>query len=430
MRLALLLLLILSLLPASAPAQSGSASFRSKEQLDEAGKSLRRAVTAWQNAERQSLPAQWAPLLLPPGGRADFGGGVSLLLVRVRDAEELEATVLVTSPDGADTKDLAAQAPAQLGPLEAQVMAWPHENAGRALLLVRRAGDPPPLADPAGKPASPKIEGDSATGILTVTSNDAEELRFARTVLDALAAGEAPEAASRKAFAAVPPRSRPARLADASYEPAPRLAAESDFDGGEDEGYFGAGVTLRAVSGTSEAIRELESTLRYNSEGRRGQPPTRVKTGPDGAEVVVGGPEDQFSGRLKVLEANGEVNATNESYTYVPLDRSRASMVISDGTRTWDVLLRARPAGGDAAEVEIDLIDRTGAAGKAATRTRARVRDGQSILISKLESSRREEYRSAPPLLGDLPWIGGVIGGSGRNDSTATTALFATIDLQ
>ncbi len=59
--------------------------------------------------------------------------------------------------------------------------------------------------------------------------------------------------------------------------------------------------------------------------------------------------------------------------------------------------------------------------------TRVRVRDGATVPLARSATSITRESRSGPPIVGDIPFAGPLIGSSSRSSHQSDYALFATV---
>ncbi len=425
---ALVLIASLVALLAQAPLFAGEKvySFRSVEAMDNAGRDLRRAVSAWQDASG-GVSTNWMPVEISPATRVALGGGLTLLYVdALRVDGKSAARLLLLAGESAPTKVVAEGETAELGPVEVQVVTVSATSRGRTILLVRRAGEVPVLVENPGKRAWPKLNGDTETRRLTVVSNHEEELRFVEAFMSRLMEGQSAREAAGTAFKLVPPLApRPAAADTADWTPG---GSADDYAGGADDGNWAGAVrvTLRSVVGDESAVRELSSSVGYNSEGRTDRPRVTASGGAGGTEVTVGDANDRFSGKIRALEAEGRINVTNETNALIELG-SDTRMAIDGGGRTFDVILGTRNAGRQVL-LDVDLIERNAGTAGQRRRQRIRVSDGSTVQIAGFTQTRNSTSSSQTPVLGGIPWLGSIFKGERRESGNLSMALFATVE--
>ncbi len=408
------------------PAGEKSYAFRSVEAMDAAGRDLRRAVSAWQDANG-GVSTNWMPVEISPASRVALGGGLTLLYVEALRVEgKSAARLLLLAGSEAPTRVVREGETATLGPVEVQVVTVSATSRGRTILLVRRAGEPPVLADNPGRRTWPKLTGDAESRRLTVVTNNDEELRFVDAFMARLMEGQPAKEASSTAFKLVPPLSpKPTQVEDAGWTPGG--TGGEDSPGGSDGDWGGAvRVTLRSVVGDESAVRELSSSVGYNSEGRTGKPAVTASGGAGGTEVTVGGPADRFSGKIRALEAEGRLHVTNESNALIELG-SDTRMAIEGGGRTFDVILGTQNAGRGVI-LDVDLIERNAGTAGQRRRQRIRVTDGSTVQLAGFTQTRNSTTTGQTPVLGGIPWLGSIFKGERRESENLSMALFATVE--
>jgi hypothetical protein len=200
----------------------------------------------------------------------------------------------------------------------------------------------------------------------------------------------------------------------------------------ESAGFHTAIVTLNLVRGSSDALRELSTSGSYDSAGRASpNPRVRARTEGSGATTVrVGERGDRFQGQLRALERSGSVRVESSTFLRVPLDGEGASsFAFGDHNSGQSGVLRARRLGSDMVELIVD--SRSGDwSSLGSVSTRVRVRDGSTVPLARSATTITRESRSGPPLIGDIPYAGPLIGSSSRSSHQSDYALFATVVME
>lgn len=418
-----LIALLVLLLPLWTGAADFQMRFDSAEGMDRAGRDLRRAVTAWQLAGRSALSHEWQTLNLAEQETAQLDGGLRLLLVQRTRIEEKAALrlLLVDAATGAETADVAEGAAHDFAAVSVQAVKI-GSGAERALLLVRRRGEAALLTDAPASGGSPTITGTDATRILMVSSSDPAELEFCRRFLFHRNGGKTAEDAAREARREVPPPSRTVSVEDSRHRP------RDPWEEAAAGAWHSATITIHSLLGEDAALKELESSWSYtNQRPMNPDPRVRIEGGGDGATVDIGSPGDAVQARIRAAEKTGRVRMEGQTLARV-MAGERTRLYINRGGEQVALDVGATRAG-NAVLLDVDMADRGRGSGSS-TSTRLRVRPGQTVTLSKFESSREESFRSGPPLLPDLPFIGGIFGNSRDASYSVQSAVYVTVEVE
>lgn len=391
---------------------------------DAAGQALRRAVTAYEAALAQPLPADWTRVSLRANGSANFGQGAILVL---RTGGSVAPGLLFVDSAGPHNGTLSVGERQRLGSLEVIVLSAPRSGAG-AELLVRSAGGVAPLL------ASDTSIPPGSTTAITVFDSPREVVvetpspqiaAFSKEFLRQLNNGLSAEEAARRAREASPP----ARLAVSDPLRTDYTDPRNFFDADDPDLPSAAAVTLHLVRGDSAALRELESSLSYDSAGRVPEEPrVRGGSGPRGGTVEVGSPGDRFRGRMRLYEASGKLQVESETLLRVPLG-GRSLMTIMGPGGQMSAWMEARPRGRNAVDLAMDQ-EQGDWSFLGSVSTQVRVRDGQTITLAKNTYRRETSQRGNVPILGDIPWVGPIFTNERSTSESYSYALYATVEIQ
>jgi hypothetical protein len=435
-----LIVMVALLLPGITGAQGHRASVKvpSGMDIDGLGMDARRALNAWELAAQSPLPSEWTMLSLAPGETVRVARDVFVLVVESNgDTPKL----LVVGPEGPQDVVLTRGEPVAVGPIE--VLMTNHMPAlHRTEVLVRGAGSASQLfADSAGTiVSSTRISAvDGQPARMIVEGTDERSVMFVKAYLEERLRGQSREGAAVQARRDVPPRPDGAievggivgraTTLDGLYRDPVNMRLPPDFDAA---GYHTAIVTLNLVQGSSDALRELSTSGSYDSAGRASpNPRVRARTEGSGATTVrVGERGDRFQGQLRALERSGSVRVESSAFLRVPLDGLGASsFAFGDQQSGQSGALRARRVGSDMVELIVDSQSGDWSS-IGAVSTRVRVRDGSTVPLARSATTITRESRSGPPLIGDIPYAGPLIGSSSRSSHQSDYALFATVVME
>lgn len=394
--------------------------------MDAAGRGLRQAVTAYEQALESGLPMSYTRLTLERGETLRLGGNTFIVLLDGGD--DRGAPVLLVTDDGPIRVDTVAAREVEAGPVKL-IFLMGSRKGSFADFLVRGARDEAPMLANATNPDSKVlITGDPATRTMRIAAGDEQIVDFARQYLAEVNKGRSAEEAARVARMAVPPSrellTRPTRGAAGGY-----TDPKNFFSPSTDDLPYAAAVTLQLVRGDSSSINELASSWAYDSSRPANpNPPVRVEGGGQGLDVDYGRPGDRFNAKLRAMEASGRVNVDSETFVRVPIG-GYSDFSLQGGASMMSARMEARRAGRSAVMLEID--NRTGDWGfLGAVATRVRMRDGQTITLAKNSYSRTTEQSSGVPLARDIPFVGPVFGQERRTSDRSSFALFATLSLE
>lgn len=385
--------------------------------LDPFGAALRRAVNAYEQAERAELPQAWKRLRLREGESRQLNTDN---LVRLMPAEGIDVVLLATSPDGPQSARFQPGVEQRVADVIAILV---DARGDEAEFLVRGAYYAPFLRD-----AEP--DGGTSVRIVGIEAPPALEIEAPRRAIEAFGAeflasmksGKTADEAAETAWMLYPPQSRIPETLSAFDAP---VAADV-----EDEvaaPYTAAFVTLRVVRGEDSSLRALSSEWSVSSDGA---PAEGVSASHDagGTTVGVGSPGDAFSARLRALQRDSRVNVESETFARVELgDRVLFSFAGPRGMAA--AYLRARPSGPNRVELTIDQTSGDWSF-LGSVSTRIVMRDGQTTTLARSSYSRTSSSTSGPPIVGGIPYGGPLAGNSSSSRQSTSYALFATLELQ
>lgn len=389
---------------------------------DEAAPLLRQAVNGWEALQQSALGPTWQQMDLTLGQSLKLGqnrflivtpsaeGGLELLLV----GEELVRT------------PLPANQQVQAGPVKALLLST---SGSRANMMLAMAEAPPYLI-PGESSASPtRITALDDPPRIAVNTPEPQLLLFAERFLQQLDAGAPAAISAEVARTAFPPL---ARSVGASQTP--QISTYTDptnFNQPVEPARMAASanVTLRVIRGEREAVNELRSALSYDSAGGSASDPrVRVDTGGGGAAVIVGSAGDRWQAALRIAESEGNINIEDEAFVRVALGNS-SRFNLSGLGREMSARVGAERVGRDAARLRID--DTRGDWTRlGSVQTVANIRHGQTVLLARNSTQRREESSNGVPILRDIPYVGPVFGSSRRRSESLEYALFVTVELE
>ena len=397
--------------------------------IDEAGRSLRQAINAYEAALVDPAPTAWTRVRLTSGQNFALGKDKFLMLLGPsrRSPDFRIMYVDQNGPQTAELGDLGEEV--TVGPL--RVLPLILSSSGEtAEVMIKSAEAPGVLQELAPGTSSTKIRGlDRPTKRIVVESPNGNILDFSQRFLQEFNRGRSAEQAARLAQEHVPPiRFVPNRgaMTEQGYTDPVNFAMDED-----NEVPFGAGVTLHLVRADSETLNQLSSELAYDSSGRdnRRDPRVQGSTGEEGGEVIIGNPGDRFRARLRVLERESKADIEGETYVRVPFDEEGSLFEIAGGGRTLSAIMTARRVGQRGVNLRLD--NQQGDWGFLGNlRTAVRINDGQTVLLARNNYSREETQESQVPILGDIPYLGPIFGSESRRTVGSNYALFATMELQ
>lgn len=425
----LCVLAMLLALAVSAAAQPGSAVLRlgSGIDLDDAGRALRQAVTAWEQAASGPAPGVWTTYELSPHRSVQLGTDLHLMLMGV---EANGARVMVVDADGPHQTTLSVGQEATLGALRVIAIAS-DSRRDSARVMIRSVESAPRLLDPpAGNRSPTRIHGYENPNRLVVEAPDGRTAEFCRAFVEQYnRTGDARRAADA-AWEAVPPPSRPGRSAALGDG-----GARGHEGGLHDLSDVAASlphtavVTLRVVRGESSALRTLTGEVAYDSTGTGTRNPRVTGTaGADGGTVTVGSQGDRVRARLHALEREGRVNVESENLVRVPVG-GRSSFRLHGSGGSVSGTVTARRAGRDAVELAVNQSSGD-ASFLGSVSTTGRFTDGQSRVLAQRTASRTASVQSGPPIVGQIPYAGPMIGSSASSREESSYVLIATVQLE
>ncbi|MBI5153668.1 hypothetical protein HZA57_00390 [Candidatus Poribacteria bacterium] len=387
--------------------------------LDEAGASLREAVTAYEAAVSSALPESWTPLELEKGRDQPLNGGSAFVLKQSRDGE---AEIVLTNHDGARGGTFRTGVEMELGPVRVILLGC---AAGGPAEILYRAKEPAALlqAPEEDNTSETEIEGHERDHTIVVTSPSPDVAEFSRLFLAGLNNGLKPGDAAFMAREKVPPGVVRATAGGASRS---YVDPVNMFD--DREPATSALVTLHLVRGDSSSIKALSGSGSYQSDGRTpDRPRVQASGGGAGASVTLGSPGDRFQGRLDALEASGKVHTESSTFLRVPLG-GEGNLRIAGPSGTLDAWIHARPRG-RMVELAIDQLSGDWSfLGAVATTVQAR--DGQSVMLAQNTFERSSSASSGVPILGGVPYVGSLFRNEVHTSESGTYALFATLELE
>lgn len=387
--------------------------------LDPFGSTLRKAINAYEQAERAELPQAWTRLRLVEGETRQLNTDN---LIKLLPPEGVDTAIMATSPEGPVTELFQPGVERRVADL---IVILVDARGSEAEVLVRGAYYAPFLRDAeADGGTSVRIVGVEAPPALEVEAPRRAMEAFAEVVVAELKQGRTAEQAAEAAWMLYPPQSRLTESSAASMAAgagsSPREVRPVAAD------YTAAFVTLRVVRGEDASLRALASQWSVSSDGS----PTEgvsASHGAGGTTVGVGSPGDAFNARLRALQRDSQVSVESETFARVELgDRVRFSFNGPNGMAA--AYLRARPVGN---RVEL-TIDQTSGDWSflGGVSTRVTMRDGQTVTLAKSTYSRTSTSSSGPPIIGGIPYVGGLAGNSSSSRQNSSYALFATMELQ
>ena len=389
--------------------------------LDETGKRLRAAVTAWEAVLNDPRPTAWTRVMLAPGETAPLGGENFLLML---PQTEGRTRVVVIGAGG--TKEATLEQGREVAAGDYQIILLSTGGtAGRIEVMLRTtAATPAPVST---LPSAVKISGNEKPRELIITSDVPNATEFAAKFLQEIAIGQPPEAAAATARTLFPPvRSGPARTAPTPTR-SPYVDPANMFDE-VDDGPFGVLVTLHLVRADRETLNTLSNDIKFDSSGTFNRSPrVGAETGGQGADVRVGSPGDMFRIHLKTLESSGKADTESSTVVNVAFGDS-ADFSLSSGGRNLNAELYAVRRGNRA---ELQIRNRTGDWDLVgAVSTRIRLADGGTIMVARNNYTRSSSQQSGVPILGQVPYIGPAFGSSSKATESLDYALFATAEFQ
>ncbi|MCB2153283.1 hypothetical protein KQI84_00225 [bacterium] len=389
--------------------------------LDEAGRSLRMAINAYEEALKSPLPDAWSRLSMRPDESLSFGKGLFLLAIR---AGAQDATLMFIDEEGPHRADLASGNQVALGTIDV-ILVTTREDASIEILFRRHDRVPPLQPTKPGEKSPTRISGVVSPPEIIVQSPSPQTAAFAEAFLleynrtqDAMAAAEKAREAVPIAFEATPHE-----LIDGGHgDPYESIQAY------EDQQPLSALVTLHLVRGEASALKALSTKVTYRSDGSSPDDPSvRVSGGGRGLGVGVGNAGDRFRGRLRALESEGQVQSQSETFVRVPLGGE--SLLRLDGPSGYlEAWVSARPSGRG---VLLDLDQRSGNwSFLGGVSTSVRIRDGETVTLARNISTRTTSSSSGPPIVGGIPYVGPLLGSSSRTSRESSYALYATVELE
>jgi hypothetical protein len=385
---------------------------------DVAGATLRRAFNRFEQAEAEGLPQSWTIVALDQGALFDVGGDHRLLLLKTNRSS---ATILCLTGSRSETVTLTPGPSEPVGELTLTLI-----DAGfsEARLAVRAAELSPAFRDePPARLTRVRIEAVGPQS-LTVTSDTTQHLLFAGQFLKQWRGGLVPEEALRDAWTNHPPQ-RPSLLA--ARPAADRYTDRANILDPEDDSMGDVLVTLTSALVASSAMNQIMTSLEYRSDGYDNpNPPVSARGGDDGLDVTYGRPGDRFQATLHALEREGKIKSRSEAAVRIPMNGYGTFNYSSgSGYATGEVQARYR---GKRIALDFDFDSGDGA-NQGGQSSRIMLRDGQTALVSRFQSSREESFQSGPPLVTGIPWLGPFFGNSRNSSDKYDWALFATVDV-
>lgn len=429
MRLSGLLIALVMLLGAgSAPAAEARVRLASGIALDDAGRDLRRAITAYETAQRRGLPEAWSLVQLERNRSLRFGDRGLFVLVSVEDDEAM--LIVSAGEEGASQAVLRRGLEGDAGPVQV-ILVSTEKARGRAQVLMR-AKEPGPLlvTGPPSWESRVRLTGFENPNEMVIVAPDDRTVRFGRAFLEAYNMGASAEEAARAARENVPPVAEFARAGAAEAGGrAVRPVAEPEDDFDSDWIPQNARITLRSVRGEASALRELSGAVSYDSAGRS---PDDVavggRAGEAGGTVSVGRPGDRFQAALRALERQGQARVESENFMRVPIGGS-SHFSFSGPAGGVGGRFTVIPRGRERVEVLIDQS--TGDWGHYGfVQTRAIFRDGQTLPLAQNLSERTTSSRSGAPIFSQIPYVGPLFGSSTETSVSSSYALYATVELE
>jgi hypothetical protein len=403
------LILVMTMLAAGVSAETATIRVPSAVPMDKAGQTLRRAFNGYERALIVGLPQAWSQVSLPQGAVVEIDADHRLLLAK---ATAREAEVLHLHGAESTTLKLVPGATLEAGELS---LVLTSTNSTSVRLMVRATRLTPAFQDarPAG---GSRVAIDNFSGsVLTIGSVDARDLRFAERFLKDWFGGLSEADALATAWKAYPP----ARIYSAPVAAEPYVDPTNIIPS-EAEGPGDVTVTLTSILADSAAFGSLQTAIAYRSDGAdRGG----VRAGMSGAGVQAGYGQagDRFRAALSALEQSGSVRERNETILRIPL-YGEGSFSIQGGGIASSGIVGARVQG---ARITLDFSLR--GSGNV-TRSSVSLRPGQTVLVTRHQSSRTETHSSGPPLVGGIPFVGPALGNSSRSSGQSEWALYATVE--
>ncbi|MCC6545868.1 hypothetical protein IT570_01775 [Candidatus Sumerlaeota bacterium] len=396
---------------------------KSSVTMDEIGRSLRRAVNAYEDAQRSPVPQAWTRMSLVEGENERLGDDLFIALL---PPAENGVRVTVVDADGPHEGVFAAGREQTLGPLRVLLMGT--SSSGRAADVMIRAATGATLLGAEGEGTSAtRIAGHFEAKCFTVSSEDPKVLRFARTFVEGMDAGKPAEEAARAGWDVAPPVN-PDVVGLGMQQPRDVYTDSRNYAWGNEAEVFAAGVTLRLLRGDDIAIRELANSWSYNSAGRmNSNPNVRVGSGARGTTVGVGDGADAVKYRLRALEKEGRIRVDAETYVHVPINgRTRFQLQGPEGVVF--AYLAARRAGDG---VLLSISNTTGDwSFVGAVNTTVRMRNGQTVTLARNTFSRTESQSSSVPIVSGVPYAGALFRNERTVKENSSFALVATMEFQ
>ena len=393
-------------------------------ELDEAGRGLRMAINAFEQALASPLPDAWSRVALSERESLSLGAGNFLLVLA---AAKQETTIMFVDEDGPHQARLAAGTQMELGSIEA-ILVSTRDGGPVELLLRKQERVPLLLPTKAGVKSATRISGVPTPPEIIVETASPKIAEFAVAFLDeynrtrdSVAAASAARDAVPVTLDSVPTSER--RPVRAEYADPVNM-----FEPRQTDQPIAALVTLHLVRGEDTALRALSGRYEYRSDGRAANDPNvRVSGGGDGLDVGIGRARDRFQGRLQALESEGQAHSESETFVRVPLG-GESLLRLGGPSGHMEAWIAARPAG---RAVQLEIDQRSGDwSFLGGVSTTVRVRDGETVTQARNTSTRVSSSRSGPPVITGIPYLGPLTGTTTEQREGQTYALYATVELE
>ncbi len=393
--------------------------------MDFAGLSLRDALNAYEADLNSPVPIAWTRLRMVTGETVRFGR--DLFVVKPEIVRNDPMRVMVVGPDGPAEGSLVQGKEIVIGPLMF-VLISSASDGNYIDALVKGAYPTPVLLELENHESPNLIRGSETPRKIIVTSSDERILDFSEDYIQGLNKGLAPEEAAIAARQRTPPiytelhqQSPPE---GSEYVDAVNILQGPDFDEP-----LGATVSIFIVAGDSFAFRELNSRLKYNSNGRSPENP-RVGAGfgPGGGVVRVGSPGDKFQSAVHSIGGRHQIAIQSESTIYVPFG-GYTDLDLNTRQGYLSASLAARRVGRNSIEVEIHK-DSGNWGYYGGVSSRIRLRDGQTLPLASNTSTMTSSSQSGAPILQDIPYAGPMFGSSRSATAASQYCIYITATLQ